>query len=124
MKEDTQVGSSMVAIPGEYATSKAYLRGSEKAVIKALKVALQESGGRPVSVHDIVAAAQTGGIKESAPDTPMRIYPTHPASRTEGGHDVFDFDDRVARALIRLEKKGKVKFTGGGVTPAKIRVEL
>lgn len=84
-------------------TVKGYVTSSEKGVHLALLKAFSEHG-RPVTTREIIDIAEESGIEGQR--TPAIAYDD---IHREGGWTVFDFSDRVATFLRRLEKKGKAR---------------
>jgi len=82
--------------------NKEYLQGSENAVLQALQIT--STIEKPwVSISDLKSAE--GEVTVSIPVTPVDDRYPWP----QGGHTVFDFNDRLLRTLKRLEKRNLVK---------------
>lgn len=107
---------------GSFPTSKTYKEGSEFAVLRATEAARIFKGRKrdePVTVPEIIKASVDADI-----DAPSTVQSVHPVpdeehyrggwSQEMGGHDVFDFGDRVLRALQRLGRKGLVRLSKSG----------
>ena len=78
-----------------------YLRGSDRAVIEALKLSY-DLEGESVSAYRVMRVGQERGIE--APRTPF-VSGGGPRGG-EGGWSVFDFSDRTKRSLERLVGQG------------------